>query len=64
MDKKGKDGVKVYLLAQECHFLQPASHAGRGGISSVKAEQTLRMSNLFGKKVCSRCSMGGGGELF
>jgi len=28
------------------------------GMSFVKAEHTLRMSNLFGKKVCSRCSMG------
>lgn len=29
-----------------------------GGMSSAKEEQTLRMSNLFGKKECLRCSMG------
>lgn len=28
--KKVKRWDKVYLLAQECHFLQPASCAGRG----------------------------------
>lgn len=52
---------KVHLIAQGCHFLQPALHAGRG-ITFVKVEQTLKMSNLFGKKmVCSRCSTGIGG---
>lgn len=50
--KKGKRWDKVYLLAQECHFLQPASYTGKGVMSFAKTEQTLRMSNLFAKKEC------------
>lgn len=33
-------------------------HVQGEGHVFVKAEQILRVSNLFGKKGCSRCSMG------
>jgi hypothetical protein len=59
--KKGEKLDKVYLGAQECHFLQPALCAGRRAYSFVKSGPNFKDEQFIWKKkkkkkVCSRCS--------
>jgi hypothetical protein len=48
--KKGEKLDKVYLGAQECHFLQPALCAGRRAYSFVKSGPNFKDEQFIWKK--------------